>query len=298
MIRSNVGKILMSLGQFEAAEAHFREGIALDPEFPINYEVLAMLALTRPYPRPDEALDWLGRVPAAARLDFEVAAVEAQALLELDETERARAVVAQLEAARPLLRETVMTRLGLELYSGSEAEAMAYLNNALAALPASDDFRPLIEGIRAVLANEHEVASGYLARFAPGLAESKPELNQLNHHFATLYAVALQGAGEHARAERLLDALEAYIADVPRMGPEGFALTDVEIAVLRGDNARAIELLETAFNAGYRRRLVKGAWPLERYPVFAPLRAETRFRSIAAELEDYAASVRADLEGV
>jgi tetratricopeptide (TPR) repeat protein len=109
-----------------------------------------------------------------------------------------------------------------------------------------------------------------------------PIVDKTNYGIALDLAYILIKAGRREHAEILLNRSLKVIASKPRLGYDGYKIQDVEAHTLLGDTERALSLLETAADAGWRydwRSSLKNDASLE------SIRGEPRFQAIIDKLE-------------
>ncbi len=84
----------------------------------------------------------------------------------------------------------------------------------------------------------------------------------------------------------------ASLRSLPRMGNNGFFISDVQIYALQGRKAEALKALREAVDEGWRK-----LWPfwLKYDPILESLHDEPEYRAIIAELE---ADMAAQLERI
>jgi hypothetical protein len=112
--------------------------------------------------------------------------------------------------------------------------------------------------------------------------QSDPVVNGTNYGLAIDLAYILIKAGQHDYARMLLNRSLAAIESEPRLGYVGFKIQDVEAYALLGDTEKALSVLRTAVDDGWRydwRSSLKYATSLE------SIRDEPRFQAIIDELE-------------
>ena len=132
----------------------------------------------------------------------------------------------------------------------------------------------------------------YAKAFPQLFAKNLPEFNERDVFAAIDLALVLQHSGEGERAKALLDRSETYLRAVPRMGPQGYGISDVVIHALRGDTAKALTKLREAERAGWR-----ALWRYHRDfdPNLASIRNEPEFKAVFADIKRDMARQRARL---
>ena len=121
----------------------------------------------------------------------------------------------------------------------------------------------------------------YETKFDEFAIDENP-ITHRNFEAAVDYADVLLHTGETDRANEILDAVEAYIANVPRLGFYGFSLTDVRIHTLRGDTALALATLREAVDQNWR---YQWRYYLEVDSILEPLRSDPEFDAILAIIQ-------------
>jgi TolB-like protein/Tfp pilus assembly protein PilF len=135
----------------------------------------------------------------------------------------------------------------------------------------------------------------YAASFPRLLTKELMTLNDREALAAIDLALVLQLTGESEQAKVLLDRGERHFPNLPRMGTNGYGISDVAIHALRGDSARALTRLREAERAGWR-----GGWHGWRYyrdldPNLASIRNEPEFEAVFADIERDMIRQRAEL---
>lgn len=94
--------------------------------------------------------------------------------------------------------------------------------------------------------------SRYLFAFRELLEPEDPEVNAANYWVAVDLALVLQKLGEDDRAQDILNQALKVIESLPRMGTDGYWITDVRIFALQNRPRRALDALRTATKEGWR----------------------------------------------
>jgi tetratricopeptide (TPR) repeat protein len=137
---------------------------------------------------------------------------------------------------------------------------------------------------------DHELREGRPAearalfeRFWPDLlSDDDPIIDRDNHGIAIDLALVLIRTGERERADLLLDRSLEFIQTIPRLGPRGYGIDDVQIYALRGDKQKALSALRRAIDENWRE-----LWwySLKRDPSLESLHDEPAFQAMVAEIE-------------
>lgn len=111
---------------------------------------------------------------------------------------------------------------------------------------------------------------------------SDPQVDGMNYGTAIDLAYILSKAGKHEQAETLLRRSLTVIASEPRLGYDGYKIRDVEAHALLGDKEKALSLLRSAVDEGWRY-----SWRFDTTSNahLESLRDDPRFQGIINELE-------------
>ena len=121
----------------------------------------------------------------------------------------------------------------------------------------------------------------YEQAFVALASDNELQINRTNFRVAIDYALVLARSGEQARADALLDRSLAFIRTIPRMGQEGYWISDAAIYSLRGDTNAALVALREGIDQGWR-----ACWwyYLKHDPNFDSIRGEHEFQVMVQEL--------------
>ena len=117
----------------------------------------------------------------------------------------------------------------------------------------------------------------------PAFAGSEElQINRTNLRVAIDYALVLDKSGHQKRANALLDCCMSFSRTIPRMGQEGYWISDSAIHSLRGDTKAALTALREAIDQGWR-----ASWwyHLKHDPNFDAIRDEPEFQTMVKEIE-------------
>jgi predicted Zn-dependent protease len=115
-----------------------------------------------------------------------------------------------------------------------------------------------------------------------------------NYRAAVLLAHLEQVQGRTARAEDLLHAVIRWLDSDHRSPPVYKRRARAQALMLLGEQDRALVDLDASFRDD--RDYTQWWYTLDRDPVWEPLRVDSRFRALAAEVRDYAARERAAVD--
>jgi tetratricopeptide (TPR) repeat protein len=170
----------------------------------------------------------------------------------------------------------------LHLYRGEQARALAFARQSFAIDPRRAGGLKLLRDAELAAGRWPAARALYAKAFPELLAASPPKINGLNYAAAVDLAAVLQKGGERDRASQLLDRSEQFIRTIPRMGTNGYGITDVEIHALRGQRREALTALRQAEKDGWR-----SLWRYYRDfdPVLVSVRNEPEFKAVFADIE-------------
>lgn len=286
--RSNFAQLLLAQGDFEGATAVIKGSISITPEYAANPALLAAIIALGPMPDPAAALPYIDQAIALDpdKNDYRHYKIAIQ--LELGDIEGARATLREFQDILPGDPLALISEFAINANEGSDTDAATRLMEQLQANPdIAEPFQYAVLGIVGSLTGNFSDAQTALEAMNPRLAKEVPEVDANNLQFAKLLAIAYHGLGDNKKMERLLSQIEAFSKKTSRFGPEGYQLADVEIAVLREDDDKAVELLQRAYDDGFRNRTVDGIWRLRDYPVFEPLKNRPDFVRLVEQIEQY-----------
>ena len=94
---------------------------------------------------------------------------------------------------------------------------------------------------------------------------------------------------------RIVDEALGLVADKPRLGVRGYALTDAKAYALLGKTSESVSALRQALIDGWRGDQ-EAWWMLDRDPCFAVLHDDPRFKAIISEANEKLVEMRQSLE--
>ena len=286
--RTNFAQLMLVQGDLEGARALLRGSTGISPEYAGNYALLAGITALGPMPHPQEALADIDRAIELEPGKNDYWHYKVSILLELDDLPEARATLRAFKARLPNDPLALISEFAIKTYEGGDENGASFL---VAQMQANEKMQPKIKnamlGIANLIGGNYAQTIDALTAMNPGLAAANPVIDAEYLQFAKYMAIAYHGLGETDKMTAIVGQLEAQMDRLSRFGPDGYQLADVEIAVLRGQNDEAVRRFQTAFDAGYRNRLVDGVFRLQDYPSFAPLRDRPDFRKLVEQIEQY-----------
>jgi len=293
MIQDNLGDRLAAVGRFREAEAAMQKAITIERSNPLSYWDLAYLqgyAFNRfaeaiPLARKAMELDSGSPQPAFALADL---------YLDLGDDARFAEVISA--ASKRWGSEPGFFQSSLALYRrtmGDEAGAAKHARRALETHPRDANSLAILRDAD-LKAGRHDAAlARYRNAYPELLNRADPQVDRGNYQAAIDLAQLMQVRGETGKARVLLDGAERAIEGMPRLGAYGFAIADVQIHALRGDEDKALAALGEAGR-------VKWRWSWRYFRDFDhyldSIRSSPQFQSTFAEIERDVAQQRAALE--
>ena len=216
--------------------------------------------------RLSEGLAWQKKAAALVPTDVIQDVFVGETYLDLCLDEEAAKRFTKVVELRPDLVRPRAGLLQIALVTGRQDEARRILDEMLKLAP-EDGTTIWYAGFVSLLRGEDEAAEPFLDR-----ANASAGL-----------AMVLRRTGRAREAESILDEAIAVDLEAVRGGAEyyGSAYTLAQLFAVKGDTAAALDWLERAVSAGWRRY----RWT-EIDPVLRSLRGEQRYRSLVAGLRD------------
>jgi TolB-like protein/DNA-binding winged helix-turn-helix (wHTH) protein/Flp pilus assembly protein TadD len=285
-IMSNHAVILRQLGEFEEAERWLRRAMEVDPEYLNAYWALAYVKWLTGH--PVEAANWYRLGIDKGIRESGVYAELARVLIDLGEFAEARRWVDRALGQAPDPVAYLGARLTWHASQGDVAGIVATVEEYDARFPG----HPTLPAYRAMAA----LYSGYpAAAVAEYESLAGIDSERLHHYWdmnfgtwhALYLALARRSAGHERALQMSLPELERRLAAYVRQGgvPGHIFYYRAGLALLKGDRPAALEALEQARQAGWRRH-----WQALHDPILAELKDDPRFNALLA-------LVRQDLEG-
>lgn len=275
-ISYEIARLYDRFGRFDEAMAAYKNAMKLEPErYYVEIYVAAIHYLVRG--EVDESLYWYHKGASRKTSPSGGEAATGIAYLEIGDPANARIMIERGRALNPGGFWPLFVDLLLSVYLSDEEaiqeKALVLLENAPRAPSALRHLRNAD-----LEAGRYDNARRRYARAYPELFEKPaPDVNPRNVSVAIDLAPVLQRLGRHEAAEELLAGAERAIEDIPRLGTDGFWVSDVSIDALRGDTESALDALAEAIARGWR---VKTWYVFDRDPNLDSIRDEPRFQQM------------------
>ena len=168
------------------------------------------------------------------------------------------------------------------LYRGEDVQVPEYVSKLLTISPSSwarlADFR------------NHDLQGGEYteaqARYEKAcliwLTENESRINRINYRLAIDLVLILQRKGAQDRADQILDRCLTVIQSMPRLGIEGYGISDALIYAQQGKTKEALAALRKAIDERWR---TFWWYYLEHDPRLESIRDESEFPAIMEEIK-------------
>jgi TolB-like protein/Flp pilus assembly protein TadD len=272
-INFDVGRLYDESGHFEEALERYLQVVEIEPDHAFAYVYIAAIHYLV-FGRADESLIWYQKAAENDALSPSLQAAQALAYLELGDAVSAKEWVDRGVELGPRTFWPVWSSLLYNSYTGDDAAAQADARILLEVYPLNSGGLRLLRNAD-IAAGRYEVARSRYARAFRELTEPEvPEVTTDNYRAAVDLALVLMRLDEQERANDLLEGSLKVIAKLPRLGVNGYYITDVQIFALQQRRQRALDALRQAIEDGWRFL----AWyHLEQDPNMDAIRGEPEF---------------------
>ncbi len=243
---------LVTLERFTEALAAYERVIQIHPSRPDANRGIAAIRWAV-FGRLDEAVPWYARALSFDPDNPLSSGLPGLLFLDLgDETRAQRLITRGLELGPNAVWPNWHMQL-LHSYRGDDAAAIEYgLRGLGIEEPSYSLVLPLLGN--AYLRNgRYAEARAMFDRYTPELLNADaPTIDRSNYSGAVVLASVLFETGEDERANMLLDRSLSFVSTIPRLGTNGYGITDVQIHALQGRTDAALASLRRAVDEGWR----------------------------------------------
>lgn len=296
----SLGTSLEFQGRFDEAQEQYRRAIEIDSKFSssfmfignMNWMVSGSLDQAVACHKKSIEYDPGARLPRVYR---------GLLYLDLGDVHEVASWIGSSLRLAPESQEPLAAMALLERYRGNHEEALRLAQEVQEFSPYYPE-QHMFQSMTLALLRNHHVQEGAFDKALAWYEETYPELLQdvapkidlQNYRPAIDLAYVLQKTGDAERAGRLLDRSLIFVdsGSIPRLGTGGYAIADVQVYALRGEQALALAALRRAVDAGWR-----GFWwfYLKDNPNLASLQGNPEFQSMVQEVESFMANQRATI---
>ncbi len=275
-INYEVARLYDKFGRFDEAMAAYKNAMILEPErYYLEIYVAAIHYLVRG--EIDESLYWYHKGAVRKTSPSGGEAATGIAYLEIGDPANARVMIERGRVLNPDGFWPLFVDMLLSVYLSDEDAIQEKALELLEHFPRSPS---ALRHLRSadLEAGRFDNARRRYARAYPELFETPvPDVNRRNFSVAIDLAPVLQRLGLHDAADGLLAGAEWAIQGVPRLGTDGFWISDASIHALRGDSESALDALADAIAQGWR---IKTWYVLDSDPNLESIRDEPRFQQM------------------
>jgi TolB-like protein/Tfp pilus assembly protein PilF len=250
-INFDIARLDEQFGRFDEALTRYLRVIEVEPSHAFARVFIAAIYYLV-HGQVDESLVWYRKAADSDTSSPSLQVSQAMAYLELGDPDSAGIWVAKGLELGPDTFWVLWNSALLNLYVGDNKAA---IRDARALL----DIAPRYWGALRILrdadleAGRLEAARSRYARiFYEFLKPEVPEVDDGNYFAAIDFALVLTLLGEDQRANDLLEGALAVIQTIPRLGTNGFWVSDARIYAIQKRPEMALDALRTAVEAGWR----------------------------------------------
>ena len=281
IINHDMGYILSALGRFDESLVQFEKVIEIDPAFPTAYWHIGQLH-SAAFGRLDEAVVWHRKGIYLDSRNPEIPASLSMVYLDVGDDAKAKYWIDRSMELGPENGWSIGAAEMFHLYRGEDVQAPEYVSKLLTISPSS--------WARLADLRNHDLQGGeYTEGQAQNekacliwLNENESRINRINYRPAIDLALILQRKGEQERADQILDRCLTVIQSMPRLGIEGYGISDALIYAQQGKTKEALAALRQAIDERWR---TFWWYYLEHDPSLESIRDEPEFQAMVKEIE-------------
>jgi len=268
-------------GRFAEALTRYLRVVEIEPDHAFAYVYIAAIHYLV-FGRADESLIWYQKAAENDALSPSLQSAQAIAYLELGDPDSAKEWVDRGLELGPMTFWPLWSSLLHNFYTGDDMAAQADARTMLEVYPQNFGALWLLRNVDLGV-GRYEVARSRYARAYPELIESEDAVVTVDNYRAAVdLALVLVRLGEKERADDLLEGALQVIKTLPRLGVNGYAITDVRIFAVQQRPQHALDALQQAIDEGWR--LFSWLY-LEYDPNLDSIRGDPRFLILHAELQ-------------
>ena len=238
-------------GDFESALTRYRQIVDIAPNHAFAYVYIAAIHYLV-YGQADESLIWYQKAVENDPLSPSLAAAQAIAYLELGDPDSARVFVDRALQMSPKTFWPLWTSLLLNIHVGDAEAAERDARALLEVYPRFDGAHNYLRNVDIADGRYEAAASRYARSYQELIRDEEPMVNRYNYAAAVDLALVLTYLDQHDRAADLLEGALAVVVDLPRLGTDGYWITDVQAYALQDRPEKALVALREAVDEGWR----------------------------------------------
>jgi len=251
IINHDMGCILSALGRFDESLAQFEKVIEIDPAFPTAYWHIGQL-YSAAFGRLDKAVVWHRKGIYLDPGNPEIPASLSMVYLDVGDDVKAKYWVDRSMTLGPENGWSIGATEMFHLYRRESVQVPEYASKLLTISQSSwarlADLRN--HGLQA--GEYTEAQARYEKACLIWLAENESRIDRTNYRPAIDLALMLQRKGAQERADQILNRCLTVIQSMPRLGTEGFGISDALIYAQQGKTKEALAALRQAIDERWR----------------------------------------------
>ena len=271
-----IGQALSGLGRFDEAMEFYQKALEIEPAYASSYYLIGSLHAYAGG-RLDLGVRW--SLESAARDPRYVTNLRALGIyyLALGDDTQAEYWINRALSIGPDRYLSNMAAAFLNFQRGEDTKVLEIARRLQATTPGNNTTLYML----VASGRYQEVLRSAATDFPEFSCDREPDVSRLNLSPAINVSLALEQAGDHACANRLLDKALKQMQAMPRLGYFGYGFADVEVYARRGETERALAALRRAIDDGWR---VFWWTQGERSPHTVILRDEPQFKAMMDEI--------------
>ena len=251
IINHDMGCILGGLGRFDESLAQLEKVIEIDPAFPTAYWHIGQL-YSAAFGRLDKAVVWHRKGLSLDPGNPEIPASLSMVYLDIGDDVKAKYWVDRSMTLGPENGWSIGAAEMFHLYRGEDVQVPQYVSKLFTISPSS--------WARLADLRNHDLQGGeyteaqaqYEKACLIWLTENESRINRINYRPAIDLALILRRKGEQERADQILDRCLTVIQSMPRLGIEGYGISDALIYAQQGKTKEALAALRQAIDERWR----------------------------------------------
>jgi len=282
IIQVEIAQAVWNTGRAEEALTLVRRNVERTPEFPNNYNLMAVFQSTLGH--LGETQRWHQEARRRNPGNSFTWRDECFSFLHLGDLISAEDCIRQLIEAHPEKLSSHVVLLPLQWYRGEWDAAIAILESLSDRAPGWRDFSRVLPELM-IGKGDIERARQLMVDAFPQLLENPIELAVDDLKSALVLAATLHANGEIEQRNVLLLAMEQRIATLHRVRGTGYGILDVYIHEMWGDRDQAIAAFREAVDMGWKISQRAVWWMLRDDWLLGSLRQDPEFIALVNELE-------------